>query len=210
MDAVILLHGLWMTGLETGVLDMRLKRAGVDTYRFRYPTVRDGPKEAAVRLAEFIARIDAPRIHFVGHSLGGIVLMHHFSKVAPADDSRVVLLGCPVRGSGVARQAATSPLARFLLGRSLDEGGLLDGLPAAWRWSASLGVVAGTRGAFGFGQMLGHRVGPGDGTVSLHETEVDGASDRVELPVSHMEMLVNAAVAQQVSHFITHGHFEKS
>lgn len=207
MDAVILLHGLWMTGLETGVLERRLRTQGFATHRFRYPTVRRSPREAAASLAHFVDGIGASRVHFVGHSLGGIVLMHHFQDRAPLPDSRVVLLGSPVRGSEVARYAANKPLARFLLGRSLDSGGLLDGLPEAWQWDASLGVVAGTRNTLGFGKVWAGINSPGDGTVSLEETHIEGAADRVELPVSHLAMLVNRGVAAQVSHFISHARF---
>lgn len=210
MDTVVLLHGLWMTGFETRVLELRLKRAGLSTCRFRYPTIRRGPREAAADLTRFIEHeIDhSGRVHFVAHSLGGIVLMHYFSAHEPASDSRVVLLGSPLRGSEVARQAAASPLGRFLLGHSLDKGGLLDGLPAQWPWQAQLGVIAGVGGTFGFGQMLGRRMaGPGDGTVALSETLIDGATDRMELSVSHLEMLVNPEVAHQVEHFIAHGRF---
>ena len=73
-EPVILVHGLWMTGLEFGVLRQRLQaRHGFDAHVFSYPTMHGDVDEIVAELAEFARQLAAGtgRVHFVGHSLGG-------------------------------------------------------------------------------------------------------------------------------------------
>ena len=94
----------------------------------------------------------AERLHLVAHSLGGIVLHHLFRQFPDLPPGRVVLLGSPVRGSGVARRMAVSPFLRPLLGSNREEG-LLGDVPP-WPPNRELGVIAGNRG-LGVGRLIG-------------------------------------------------------
>ena len=51
-DPVILVHGLWMTGLEFGVLRQRLQtRHGFDAHVFSYPSMHGQVDEIVAELA---------------------------------------------------------------------------------------------------------------------------------------------------------------
>jgi hypothetical protein len=53
-DPVILVHGLWMTGLEFGVLRQRLQtRHGFDAHVFSYPSMHGQVDEIVAELAQF-------------------------------------------------------------------------------------------------------------------------------------------------------------
>ena len=169
---VILVHGLWMTGLEMSFIESRLRRCGFEPHRFRYADLRNSPAENARRLHSWLQEIPAERRHFVGHSLGGIVLLHLFHRFPEQLPGRVVLLGSPVRGSEAARRMSRIAGLNGLLGNSLENG--LGGDAPPWNGGRDLGVVAGTLG-LGFGQLFGGLETPHDGTVSVAETRIEKA-----------------------------------
>src|SRR5439155_5575717 len=78
VPAVVLVHGLWLSGWCMLLLAWRLRRCGFRTYRFSYRSVRKGLRENAAALRAFSDAIDASTVHFVGHSLGGIVIQAMF------------------------------------------------------------------------------------------------------------------------------------
>lgn len=203
-ELVVLVHGIWMTGLEMSLLAHRLRRAGFVTERFFYHSLFSAPAENAVRLLRFLQQQQAETIHLVAHSLGGIVLLHLFDKYVDLPPGRVVLMGSPVLGSGVARRLNSSILTRGLIGRS-GEQGLLGGAPD-WNGERELGVIAGSSGV-GVGHLVGGLSGPGDGAVSLSETQLQGAIDYCQIPTSHAGMLVSSAVASELIWFLQRGLF---
>ncbi|MCW8905815.1 MAG: alpha/beta fold hydrolase [Sedimenticola sp.] len=203
-NKVLLLHGVWMSGLEMSLLRRRLVRDGFQVDVFRYPSLRRTPRENAARLQRHIREAAYGCLHLVAHSLGGLVvlnLFHHFPAQPPG---RVVLLGSPVRGSGVARAVAGRRWLRPLLGRS-GEAGLLDGAPP-WAGKRPLGIIAGTSG-IGIGRLLGGLQGESDGVVAVSEALVGNAEDTRLLPCNHMGLLFDARVASDVSTFLRQGRF---
>jgi pimeloyl-ACP methyl ester carboxylesterase len=204
VELVVLVHGIWMTGLEMSLLAHRIRSAGFATKRFFYHSLFSTPAQNAERLYEFLLQQKSKTIHLVAHSLGGIVLLHLFDKYVDLPNGRVVLLGSPVQGSGVAKRLNSAFLTKGLIGRS-GEQGLLGGAPG-WRGERDLGVIAGSSG-FGVGDIVGGLDGPGDGTVSLAETCLPGASDYCQIPVSHTGMVVSGEVAIELISFLRKGNF---
>ncbi len=203
-ELVVLVHGIWMTGLEMWLLAWRLRQNGYTTRRFFYPSLRFTPAENADCLYRFLMRQQAGTIHLVAHSLGGIVLMHLFDRHVDLPPGRLVIMGSPVQGSGVAHRMEKNHLMSVLLGNS-KEHGLLGDVPD-WRSARDLGVIAGTRG-FGIGSLFGGLSGPNDGTVATAETEVPAAADYSLIPVSHMGLVISSDVASEVVIFLRAGRF---
>ncbi len=201
---LVLVHGVWMSGLELGWLGHRLKRHGYNVHYYRYHSLAFNPLRNACGLAEFIARQGWCRVHLVGHSLGGIILLHLLNQVPDLPLGRVVLLGSPLNGSQVARSIHGNPWLRPLLGRSVDRG-LLGDLPP-WPEGRPPGVIAGTSG-MGVGRLFTDLDGPNDGTVLTSETRIPQMADYLELPVGHMGMLTSAEVADACARFLRQGHF---
>jgi pimeloyl-ACP methyl ester carboxylesterase len=202
MREVILAHGLWVPGIVMQPLAARLERAGFRCHLFSYMGAGDPLAAHAERLARF-ARGIGPA-HFVGHSLGGLVILEALERDAQAAAGRVVLLGAPVNGCFSGRRLAGYPGGRWFLGASEEL--WREGRSARWTRSEPLGVVAGTL-PLGLGRLFGALEGPNDGVVRLEETTVEGMADRVALPVGHSAMLVSARVAQNVAAFIEKGKF---
>lgn len=202
MQDVILAHGLWVPGVAMHPLAARLERAGFHCHSFAYAG-RARPLEAhAERLAR-LARQVGPA-HFLGHSLGGLVVLEALQSDAAIGVGRVMLLATPARGCLSGRWLARHTAGRWLLGES--EKLWREGRAARWTRSEPLGVIAGTT-PFGLGRMIGRLPGANDGVVCVEETAVEGMSERVVLPVSHSAMLISARVASQVAAFLSDGKF---
>lgn len=205
----MLVHGLWMIGIDMALLRHRLRQCGFRPIQFSYPTIRRNITLNAAALNRFVARInaeiDAQVIHFVGHSLGGLLIrqfLHDFPSQRPG---RIVTLGTPHNGSLVAQHFNRSSLGRLVLGQSLDHA-LLGDMPP-WDTSREIGVIAGTLN-LGVGRLVPDLVKPNDGTVSVAETCLNGMTDHIAVHVSHTALLFSTQAAGQTCAFLANGHFD--
>jgi pimeloyl-ACP methyl ester carboxylesterase len=202
MRDVVLVPGLWAPPVVMAPLSARLAQAGFRCRMFGY-SGRAQPLEAHVeRLARF-ARAAGPA-HFAGHSMGGLVVFDTLERERAIACGRVLLLGAPVRGSLAGRRFARLAPGRWLLGASAAL--WREGRTARWTRAEPLGVIAGSL-AVGLGRLVAGVPGPSDGVVRVEETEVEGATGRIVLPVSHSTMLVSARVARQAAAFLSTGRF---
>lgn len=205
---VVFVHGLFLNGAEFGLLRRRLETTlGFETRRFSYPTVRGSMAATLRQLANFVRGIDAERIHFVGHSLGGVVLCRYFERERCEREGRVVLLGSPLIGSRSAQAVARHAWLRRIVGPLVAEELVQPCEPRCWRCERELGIIAGTS-PMGLGRFFARFDEDCDGTVAVSETRLAGHKAHLALPVSHMGMLVSPLVARQVASFLSEGRFE--
>lgn len=194
---VVLVHGLWIGSHSMRLLARRLRAAGWRTHIFAYRSTREPPARAAWALAALVARLEAPVVHLVGHSLGGLVLAHMLNAFRPPCIGRAVLLGSPVRGSAAARGMARWRLG-WTLGAAREHG--LDGGAPAWPHDVPVATVAGTLGC-GPGRLLARLAVPHDGTVALRETFVPGAA-RATVRATHLGLLTSRRAAAATAAFL--------
>jgi pimeloyl-ACP methyl ester carboxylesterase len=206
--AVVFVHGLFLNGAEFTLLRRRLSaQQGFRTHRFSYPTVRGSMAATLAQLAQFVARIDADRIHFIGHSLGGIVLYRYFQTAPDPRAHRVVLLGSPLLGSRSAQAVARHAWLKRVIGPLVASELVDESAPRTWDCGCELGLIAGTS-PMGLGRFFARFTEESDGTVAVSETRMPGHHAHLTLPVSHMGMLVSARVARHVGEFLADGRFE--
>ena len=205
LEPVVVVHGLWMPGMETLLLQRRLHDAGFSPRLFRYRSVSDNLDANAAALARFVDRTPGGPVHVVGHSLGGVIAVHMYQTRRPARAGRVVCLGSPLRGTRTGRSLARFPFGARITGRSIRD--LLErGRVAPWAGERDLGVIAGDL-PIGLGLLLGALPRPHDGVVTVEETRLEGATDHLVVPLSHTALLFSRAVARQVQHFLRDGRF---
>jgi pimeloyl-ACP methyl ester carboxylesterase len=205
-EAVVLVHGLWMTGVDMALLRHRLRRCGFRTVQFSYPALRNNIHQNAACLNHFIARLNTDVVHLVGHSLGGLVIRQLFHEYPDQRPGRIVTLGTPHKGSLVAQRFNRYALGRMVLGRSRAPG-LLGDIPP-WAGQRDLGVIAGTLG-IGVGRVIHGLPEPNDGTVAASETYLDGMTDHIAVHVSHTALLFSREAAQQTCAFLEQGRFNR-
>ena len=203
-ESVVLVHGLWMKGPDMALLRQRLRQAGYRVYQFSYRSIACDSDENARRLNAFMSRVEGTTIHFVAHSLGGLVVRRLFHDFPEQRPGRIVTLGTPHCGSYVADRLAAGALSRRLLGRSLS---VLTGQLSPWRGERELGSIAGTL-PVGAGMLFRKMPRPNDGTVTVDSTRLLKMSDHVTVKTSHMGLLFSRKVSQQVIAFLSRGRFD--
>jgi pimeloyl-ACP methyl ester carboxylesterase len=206
LDTVIVLHGLWFSTAIVRPLCHRLGDVGLNAVAFGYPTIRRDLDHNARALAAFAARTPGDRLHFVGHSLGGLVLLRMLALGAPGRLGRAVLLGSPCVDSRV-----VDVLSRWSAGRAILGAGL-----AQWRRAPMAEVPAGLAVAaiagdrpWGLGQLVARIERPHDGVVRVAETRLPGLADHLTLPATHAGLLFSREVARQAGVFLLRGRFDR-
>ncbi|PIE83126.1 MAG: acetyltransferase/hydrolase [Candidatus Contendobacter odensis] len=202
-ETVVLVHGLYVHGMWMRLLEYWLQESGYKTVNYSYPTMTRSLAENADDLEALVERLDTPTVHFLGHSMGGLVVRYLFRDYPTQRSGRVVTMGTPHQGSYAAQFMYRHGLGVFV-GRALEEG-LLGDMPA-WVASNQLGSIAGTLN-IGLGLILPAMPVPADGVIAVVETRFSGMSDHICLPVSHMQMLVDPVAIQQACTFFATGRF---
>jgi pimeloyl-ACP methyl ester carboxylesterase len=205
-EAIVLVHGLWMHGRVFALQRHRLVALGYRTGCFSYPSVSRGLSANANALAGFVGATEADRIHLVGHSLGGLVVLDMLVRHRDPRLGRVVLMGAPCSGSNSAGVLLRIPGLAAIVGRSLRD--WLAMPPPELPAGIEIGVIAGTRG-LGFGRLLPGLAQPNDGMVAVGETQLPQASDAITLPVGHSEMLFSRSCLEQALAFLVNGQFKR-
>lgn len=185
-------------------LALRLRRCGFQPQSFAYHDLLLTLRQNAAKLVRFAAALGEGQVHFIGHSLGGLLVLQALEQFPGERLGRVLLLGTPYLGSHVARFFDRSRLSRWMLGKSIRSG-MLQHRPR-WNGEGELGVIAGCR-SVGSGLLIPGLPEPHDGMVAVEETRVPGATDTRVLKVNHTEMLFSAQVARQACAFLENGCF---
>lgn len=202
-EIIVLVPGLWMPSTAFSLQGLWLKEY-FPTHRFGYPSVRGNLTSNKRRLAKFCDQFSVDRIHFVCHSLGGLITLAMLRDQATFPVGRVVLLGVPVAGNQVASKLMRMRLPKILLGASICE--WLTQSDNKGTFDCEIGVISG-RKSFGAGRFVASIPRPNDGVVTVAESTLSGAKDSIVLDVSHSGMLFSREVATQIAAFITTGVF---
>lgn len=206
-ETVLLVHGLWMHGLAMGLIKRRLAADGYSVSTYSYPSMRLTFSENVERLGRYCESLRHDRLHFVAHSMGGLVALKAAGLLPRDVRGRVVLMGTPYAGCYSAHRLTELPRGRSLLGKCMAE--WLHEAPPRDFEGFDIGVVAGD-GGLGMGRLIAPGLPkPHDGVISVSETCVPGMRDHITLSVSHTAMLLSRAVVQQVCAFLQHGEFDR-
>lgn len=210
-EAVILLHGLARSDASMDQMAEALQAEGYAVLNVDYPS-----READIEtLAETVIRqalteepvVSAEKIHFVTHSMGGI-LVRQFLQTNEIDRlGRVVMLGPPNRGSEVVDNVGDYQLFAAIngpAGRQLgtDSNSIPNRLGPV---TFELGVIAGDRSINWINS--GMIDGPDDGKVSVASTKVDGMKEHLVLHVTHPYLMKNDQVIEETICFLRTGMF---
>lgn len=214
-DKVVLLHGLGRGKMSTLLLESALTKAGFDVHSIDYPSTDQTPKALVEIVSEEINNCcsNGPEtVHFVGHSLGGLLIRAYLGRYQPKSLGRVVLLGTPNKGSELADVGIYESVSNTLLemagptAKTLHTGpkGFPASLPAP---HYPVGVIAGKRDNPLSNNWLPL---PNDGMVSVESARLDGMTDFIVFDVSHWELRSDPTVATQVIEFLLYGRFDHS
>jgi len=206
---VIVLHGLARTPRSMEALAGRIEHAGFAVHNMPYRSTHESVSEAAHAVRERIEPLarDAPALHFVTYSLGGIVVRRLLADWQPPSLGRVVMIAPPNQGSEIVDALRDVPLTRWVYGPAFTELGTDAAStpntlgPVAF----DLGVIAGSRIVSPLGWWL--MPGPSDGTVGIERTRIAGMADHIVVPHSHTFIMRAPVVADETVRFLRSGAF---
>jgi triacylglycerol lipase len=192
-ELVVLAHGLGRTPASMWWLARSLRMRGYRVLNWGYPSYTLPVAALGARLARDVAAAigDAPKVHFVGHSLGTVLIRWVLAHDPPPRPGRVVMLAPPNRGARRADRVA--PYAGWLLPPLAD---LRTTAKATARVLAApagveVGIIAGAR----------------DRTVRVPETHLEGAAGHVLVPCGHTFIMLRNDVHRLVHGFLATGTF---
>lgn len=213
-DCVVLLHGLARSAMSMNPMQRALEDEGFETANIDYPS-RDYTIEELAQIAipkgldECRAKDGIGRIHFVAHSLGGILLRQYLSQNEIAGLGRVVMLGPPNQGSAAVDELRGVPGFDWLNGPAgLQLGKGEESLPLKLGPAAfELGVIAGNRTIDPITSSVLDN--PDDGRVSVEDTKLDGMTDFVVVEHSHAFMMRMRRPIELTIRFLNSGSFDE-
>ncbi len=210
-ECVVLLHGVAMSSWVMSPLARALEREGYRVVNLSYPSRRMPLEELAHDyLPRELARhgaLAAPRLHFVTHSMGSILLRLYARDRRPANLGRVVMIGPPNHGSQAADRAVQRGWMRAVMGVNLPrlttgDDGIARTLGPA---NFEVGIIAGS--SLLNPMFKGAMPGTHDGVVTVESAQLEGMRDFRVVPHSHTVMLWRRTVINDVRAFLRTGKF---
>jgi pimeloyl-ACP methyl ester carboxylesterase len=211
VDQVVLLHGLARSDRSMRPLAKRLAEAGFEVTNLDYPSTRMEPDALTALIDEVIEQCcvdETIAVHFVTHSLGGILVRAYLDENRPPNLGRVVMLAPPNKGSEIVDLLGDTWLFEKILGPTATQLGTSEeSLPnRIGPPTYELGVIAGNKVLNPIGAWL--LSGQHDGTVSTESAKLEGMSSFLVLPENHSFIMNDPEVATEVIYFLRNGKFK--
>ena len=209
---VVLLHGLARTASSMLSLEQQLNNAGYTVCNIDYPSrkyrIETLAKTFVLPAIKNCFTEPSGSVHFVTHSLGGIIVRQLAAEASDVNIGRVVMLSPPNQGSEVVDKLGNWGLFSWIngpAGRQL--GTAQDALPNQLGPATfELGIITGNRS---INWILSSLIpGPDDGKVSIDKAKLQGMQDFLLVEQAHPFIMSNKQVQQQVIHFLHHGQFQ--
>lgn len=211
-DAVIVIHGFARRARSMNKIAKKIHQSGYEVRNVDYDSIHQSideiKEEVFTKFDQYIADSQSREIHFIGHSLGGLLVRAYLDQTTVKNLGSVVLMGAPNKGSQLVNQYEDKWYFSWL-GPAVFElkvGGsqFLKELKAPYY---KVGVIAGSKpySKFSAGMLEGDH----DGLVTVESTKLKGMHDFIVIDVNHSRMKRDPRVIEQVIYFLKHGQFKK-
>lgn len=213
-DCVALIHGLKMGPRHLSFMARSLEKEGYEVYNIGYNSDTD----TIENIARHQVRPQLPfacegKVHYVGHSMGGIIIRELLKEATPDNMGRIVMLGTPNHGSEIVdfnmRTPVISTIFDLMFGPAAEQlraenNDYLEELPAP---VVQTGIIAGDSYIEPIGGMF-ILPPPNDGKVTVKSTKLQTMTDHIVLPDSHFWLPISHEARMQTIHFLRNGKFK--
>jgi pimeloyl-ACP methyl ester carboxylesterase len=209
-ETVVLLHGIARTAGSLGSLESSLQDAGYNTVAITYPST----DYSIDKITDYLHKnhltedfwSEQDKVHFVSHSMGGLVTRAYLDKYRQDKIGRVVMLAPPHGGSEVADLLSGFPLYDWYYGPAGAELKTGHRQKDKTKPYYDVGIIAGTR-EWPYIVAAFLVPGKGDGRVSVKNTKWPSAKDHIALPATHTFIMNKKTVHDHVLEFLENGKF---
>ena len=209
-DGVVVLHGIFRSSRSMNGLAKHVRSSGYEVLNVNYPSTNFSIQELVdiihPQITEFQERISG-KLHFVGYSMGGLLIRAYLKKHQPVNLSRVVMVGTPNHGSEIADFLRNFWLYKKLYGPAGQQL-VTDQSEFAHIFADDgfeLGVIAGNKPLdFISSRIIGK---PNDGKVSIESTKLDCMKEHTVMPYDHTFFPARRKMWRQVVSFLGGGKF---
>ena len=215
-ETVILLHGIARTGRSMSSTKKFLDKAGYQTITVNYPSTKNNLSDIATGLHGNALSDDfwknAGKVHFVTHSMGGLVAREYLEKYKAEIPRRklgyVVMLAPPNGGSEVADALQNLKPYKWFYGPAGQEITTAAQRNVVAQPYYELGIIAGTKK---WPYFVARFIIPAesDGRVSVEKTKLQGMKDHIVVSATHSFIMNKKNVHRQILCFLQHGKFER-
>jgi hypothetical protein len=213
-ECVILLHGMGKSPASMNKIEAYLAGKGYRIVNLGYPSTDESIERIAeVYIADAVAKCQPGplyKIHFVTHSLGGIIVRQYLQANSLPEGSRLVMLAPPNQGTEVVDYVKDFFAYRWIHGPTGQELGTNpESAPNRMKpIDIEVGIIAGDQSLNPIFSAL--IPGPDDGRVSVERAKLEEMTDFLVISSTHTSILKNSAVLKQIAYFLEHGKFDHS
>ena len=197
-QAVVLVHGLWMSRWSFHFIAKYLTQKGYKVYRFGYKTTKRPFDFNMQKLTAFVNSRKEDTVHLVVHSMGGILSMRSLPNIVKT--GKLIMLGSPINGSRTAKAMSEKKWTSWMLKYATEP--LTNGVvnPQVFRKSY---MIAGTSNSIGIARLVTKLPQPNDGTVALDETQADWIDHHTTENTNHFRLLFHPKVKKKIVTFLS-------
>ena len=213
-ECVIVLHGLGRTAFSMSLIEEALLNENYLVWNEGYPSTSGdikGLSETAITDGlDFCNQNKTGTVHFVTHSLGGILVRQYLQHHTISNLGRVVMLSPPNHGSEVVDLLKDYTIYQIILGPAAqqlgtDKGSLTEQLGPV---KGEIGIITGVSSSDPwFSPVI---PGDDDGKVSVESAKLDEMSDFMTVPNGHTFIMRDETVIRQILHFLKEGTFYRA
>ena len=214
-ECVILIHGLGRTCRSMWNMEHALRDAGYLTVNIDYPSrsqsIEQIAREHVPDAIEQCTINNTEAIHFVTHSMGGIIARTSIRAERPEQLGRVVMLSPPNKGSKIVDALKDSWYYRWINGPA---GQQLSTAPNSLPNTLGpvdypVGIITGNDPAFFDIWFTNFIPGINDGKIGVEQTKLEGMTDFMVVAESHTYIMDSNRVQKETINFLEHGVFTK-
>jgi len=212
-ECVIVLHGMGRTKYAMRKVEQKLREEGYTVWNQSYPStkksIEDLANEHISKGLQVCRRAGARKIHFVTHSLGGILVRYYLQDNAIDKLDKIVMLSPPNKGSEIADNLRDLKVYQWMMGPAGQQLGTdAKSLPNTLdKIDATVGIITGKSSSDPwFSPFI---PGEDDGKVSVRSAKLEEMTDFLVVEAGHTFIMSNRSVLEQIQHFLREGVFKR-